>query len=475
MLPKNEKGSRNNKCGVNTVRELCEMMWKIEVEGNLLDLEVGNVKIWQHLRMQIYYKIGRYANVLERPYEFNAEKSKISRFFSLLKGSVIANPFLKLNRIDTIVFDHPRSTKVDGKWIDIYTYQIVKEIKKRIKFNVLERSFEKNHSRKRTKETAYLDFFILVGEIKARFFKSRLTSQEEQSIKKIQTNIFKKCGIDIELTRWFEFEANKFSAIYKLFTIYFKKKSPESIFVLVSYALGYVVKAAKECGVQVIELQHGVISRYHLGYSYPRRLKTVDYFPDQLWTWGSYWNTSCDFPLHKKDIVVYGNYYFNAQKKKYSKYRKIKNTVLFISQGVIGNKIVDFIIKVLPFLEEDYKITLKLHPGEYDRYKDYNNIDNILSSPNVEIEKEADLFHLFSVTEYQIGVFSTAIFEGLSFGCKTVLLEMPGVEYMEQLLKEKLVKLCDKPESLRCIMSSFDNNPQETFTGNYTDDFRFFQ
>ena len=42
---------------------------------------------------------------------------------------------------------------------------------------------------------------------------------------------------------------------------------------------------------------------------------------------------------------------------------------------------------------------------------------------------------MFSVSEYQLGVFSTALYEGVEFGCKTILADLPGIEYMDQFIK----------------------------------------
>ena len=248
---------------------------------------------------------------------------------------------------------------------------------------------------------------------------------------------------------------NKFRVIKKLLLLYFKLKSPKQIVVVVSYGLGYVINAAKECGIKTIELQHGVISPYHMGYAYPNEMDDVCYFPDELWTWGSFWNKSSSFPISQKNILACGNEFFISQKRQYISIPKCKNTILFISQGAIGKRIVRFVDELLLLLDGSFQITLKLHPGEYDSFGRYEHVNTLLDCPRVTIVKECDLYSLFAVSEYQVGVYSTAIYEGMGFGCKTILLNMPGVEYMEHLLEMEMVKLCDKPESFRGTLASF--------------------
>lgn len=43
---------------------------------------------------------------------------------------------------------------------------------------------------------------------------------------------------------------------------------------------------------------------------------------------------------------------------------------------------------------------------------------------------------------------STAIYEGLNFGLRTILLDLPGVEYMDQLVKEQVARVVSSPEEL---------------------------
>jgi hypothetical protein len=78
-----------------------------------------------------------------------------------------------------------------------------------------------------------------------------------------------------------------------------------------------------------------------------------------------------------------------------------------------------------------------------------------------------NLYELFAQSEYQIGVFSTAIYEGLTLNCKTVLLDFPGVEYMEYLIEEDIVKFAKNAEELTKFIKVDD------FEQNYNKDYFF--
>ena len=49
------------------------------------------------------------------------------------------------------------------------------------------------------------------------------------------------------------------------------------------------------------------------------------------------------------------------------------------------------------------------------------------------------LYHLFAESTIQIGVSSTAIFEGLTYGLQTFILDAPGSSYFDRLLETGFV------------------------------------
>ena len=59
-----------------------------------------------------------------------------------------------------------------------------------------------------------------------------------------------------------------------------------------------------------------------------------------------------------------------------------------------------------------------------------------------------NLYDLLARSEYVIGVYSTALYEALSFKCKVVLANLPGVEYLEDLIDNGYVKLAKNSDEL---------------------------
>jgi hypothetical protein len=49
-------------------------------------------------------------------------------------------------------------------------------------------------------------------------------------------------------------------------------------------------------------------------------------------------------------------------------------------------------------------------------------------------------------------VYSTALYEGLTLDCKTIVFDLPGNEYMKDLIDQDIAKLVsNKDEAIDCI------------------------
>ncbi len=441
---------------VKSIKELCEFMWHLENKYHLLEYEVKNVKIWQYCRMFIYYKLSGETGLFNEPHQYNASlKMNLTRLLSFLKGVTIHNPLCGNYRVDTVIIPHPRSKFLDEEYIDIYTkYFVDSLIHEKKKFLVIERSFEE-HKRIEKPYIKYFEIFSLLGKLKIVINKIKINNSDKRFLDKVQDEINSTLMVSFDLIALLEYHLNLFITQHKLFKILFAKRKTEKVYVVVSYAYGAMIKAAKDMGVEVIEIQHGVISEYHLGYSYPNTTKELDYFPDKLLCWGDFWRSAANYPIAKNNVIEHGFVYFNKLRLQY-KINKEDNQIVILSQGSIGEKLMAFLCDMGRLLSS-YKIIYKLHPGEYSTYKSYNSAPIIELFDNIKIVTNVDMYKILAESEYQIGVNSTAIYEGLGFDCKTVLLELPGVEYMDVLIKNHYAVLCSTPQLILSKLEEVSN------------------
>jgi len=131
--------------------------------------------------------------------------------------------------------------------------------------------------------------------------------------------------------------------------------------------------------------------------------------------------------------------------------------LLFISQGTIGEQLSKFAVAVDQHPEISSEVVYKLHPGEYDRWRtEYPWL--VDSDIEVVDSSEPALYRLFAESNGQVGVYSTAIYEGLQFGLETYLYDCEEGETLQPLLDDGVATLVSSVEQL---VSAFDNGSGE--------------
>ena len=162
-------------------------------------------------------------------------------------------------------------------------------------------------------------------------------------------------------------------------------------------------------------------------------------------------------PIAMENIIPVGFPYFEYQSKDFIGLEVIDNQVLFISQGVIG-KYLSKLASEFAKSNEDLRIIYKLHPGEYETWRqNYPELVEASAFDNFEVidNSEIPLYKMLAESNYQVGAFSTAIYEGMMFGCKTFILDVPGVEYLDDLIERGYVFKIENTDDLNDNLVNF--------------------
>ncbi|MDP1521031.1 hypothetical protein Q8A57_08635 [Porticoccus litoralis] len=432
------------------VAALCQCIWEVEYKYDLLDFNVGGVKVWQYMRMPIYYYVAEQAGLFLAPHvQKNTTISKLAKICKYLFGALFHNPFLRRGPVEQVVIEHPRSMKLAGEEVDIYSHFYVRELKRKgIPYLSLDRAdLSSSHRKAYDSERSFIDIFPVLVKLIGLFSRPCLTEQQRATLQAVSERLSRQVGVSLDLEALLASAVPKFKINKRLYQALFKRLKPKRLVVVVSYAYGDAICAAKELGIETLEIQHGTFSRYHLGYSYPDTKSGLDYFPDAFMAWGSFWRDMGVLPLPSEAIQVVGFPYFIGLKDRYAHIKKNDKRVVVLSQGALGAKIAEQVYALRDVLS-DYDIIYKLHPGEFARWQDYEPLCKLAEQPNVRIAKEDNLYELLAGAGYQIGVFSTAVYEGIGFGCRTLLLDLPGVEYMTDLVEQGLASMVRNEDDL---------------------------
>ena len=465
-----------------TVKEICQKIWNLEEKYELNHKEIQDCYPWQLIRMYLYYEITRKTNVFESAQQSSLSLlDKVESFLPFAKNSVLSNPLSGNETVDVLIFDHPRKVIFNDEYQDIYSYFLKDTLNEYWKsFETIESPYLNKHFRNnaniKENHVKYNDRILLGSFIHKSRNRGKVpfTEEEKQLIDAVKNELESIFNIEIDLFRIIEDHILNFQYDYKKYIELLQKRKPKFVFLVVAYENKALVAACKKMKIEIIELQHGTISPYHLGYSYPentmkinKEIKEIEYFPDKILSFGDYWKNSSHFPIDKENIISIGFPYFEENSKTYMKMAENKENneneeanlkqMLFISQGVIGKYLSKLAYEIAENIEnkedkENYNFIYKLHPGEYGTWKE--NYDYLTKANNefgnftVIDKSEPPLYELFAKSDYQVGAFSTAIYEGLAFNCKTFIIDVPGVEYLDDLIDKNIVKKVKNSEEL---------------------------
>jgi len=202
---------------------------------------------------------------------------------------------------------------------------------------------------------------------------------------------------------------------------------------VVSYGNEVPIEACKELSIPTVELQHGVISARHLGYAYGHEKARKRLFPDWLFLFGEFWREAAAFPIPPERVRAVGWAYLERRRLEQPRIER-KQQVLFLSQKTIGHALSRIAVELAGTPGVEHEVVYKLHPGERLSWrKDYPWLGE--AKVRVVDGDEPHLYELLAESSAQVGVYSTALYEGLVFGLDTFVARLPGSDVMTRLVE----------------------------------------
>lgn len=424
---------------IMTSKERYTEFFKLESKYKLFNIKFKNkYPLWGAYRIYFNYFDLRNKNLFDTPVVIVSFSFKsLLNYSKVLFRCNICKIFLKRKKY--IILEHPRS-KED---VDIYTQNIVNIIGK----ESLRLSFTQEFKNLR-KDTIYLDTYKIISKIIAKIFSRFLNKNKFQDYKAF----IEEFKSDLTLYEGFKDYYLEFIVMFYFYRLLLKFHRPKIVFLVVGYENAALLGACRELDIRTIEIQHGLIYKYHLGYGYPLDAeKYTNILPNDIMTLSEYWEKNIYLP-ESINIFPLGNDYVAVSEELHV---KKEESILFISQGVIGGQLADFLESNINNLCK-YTIYFKLHPSEFSLVNDKyaSLLEKEKQHKNFKIVcDETSIDALQLLCEYQVGVFSTAIYEGLQRGCKTIVLNIDGIEAIEDLIENNYVQVCDMKGSLLDILN----------------------
>jgi hypothetical protein len=433
----------------NSIGDVTKKIIEIETEENLFDLKIEDIYVWELIRVKIYL------NLVHHYFENNDTNSKKQTFIQkskLILSKLIYKiykicyityryPYYPIKNIDCLVFESSRKLLFKNEYIDPYTKFYVDELIQSNKSVVRYQSSYKYDRLEKNNFNKSIELIYLLSEINNHFSKNKFSKHIENKINDINKKFFKVFNYDINLSFLIKDELYLFKKRKNIFFKLLKKINPKKIYIVNFCDKSALISAAKELEIKVIDIQHGLISSDDIIYHYSDNQKNkLHYFPDYFYAWDKIWKEICGIPLDDDKIRIIGNRYLEARKSSFNHINKEPKTIVIISQPGLTKLIAEKTIENLEIFK-DYKVIYKLHPSEFAIQDQFESITKLKQLPFVNFASQHDdLYYLFSLSTFVVGVYSTALIEAKEFNCTINLYNLPGIEMMEPFIKSNMMR-----------------------------------
>lgn len=344
--------------------------------------------------------------------------------------------------VDICFVNHPRRVKRADVYECIYTERLTKDFESSV---VLEKPYLDGHLRPvKTKNLVYTDKVSVqamkeLKKVKTTQYYQSVRNQIAEKLNEPLKELAEGYEVEIDINKIVNFCTEKTilcSLKKPYFEKYLQKINPKVIVEVVHYNRDCmtVTEIAKQMNIPVVELQHGTMGGLQSAYQFAEGTEFY-HLPDKILTFSEFWNNAISLPNKEQVVTAVGYPYFEEQVMYYKKqiaHDKEKKTVVFVSQGTVSEKLSKLAVGLANLSNGSVRIIYKLHPSEYERWR--GECPWLVHS-NIEVVDNnlKNIYAYFAESDMQVGVYSTAIYEGLAFGIKTCIYDMAMADTMKAL------------------------------------------
>lgn len=440
---------------------------EIEHKYGLVQDQIDGFAYWTYYRTELEEAIMKIADsggeLYVYPKRSKWQQAK-ARFGTLAYAALFGR--IPKGRHTVLILNAERRAWAGDCYECIYTDRIASEYPDSV---VLERPYFQKHFRPvKTRNLVYTDLIEIkamvcwysqgvfhktcLGEIRKRLYERiREPIEEICSVYHVEYNI--NHILDKMLCGYYLYKIKK-----KEFGKIIDKVAPKIILEVTGYNLDCMVvnELAVERHIPTVELQHGATGKSHISYNYYPETY-VKQFPQYFFSFSQFWMDMAKYPIPKERIKEVGFPHLSEQagdaRKKTA--RSFPYQIIFISQPKIGEKLSEIAVELNELIDfEQYQIVFKLHPGEYERWRErYQKL--AASDIRVIDDSHTPLYELFAASTYQIGGYgSTATFEGLEFDLKTYIMREGADQEVTWLCEKGIAKFFDSAQELYQLITA---------------------
>lgn len=418
-------------------RGVTEEFLALETELDLFEHEIDGVPFWERVRFEVHKRTLRRLGILGDDFPGRSLPPTHERVADHVRSVTTRNPLGPAD-VPVVAFGHPRRKQLDdGLQWDIHCDPVLE----RLSSAAVSMENPQGHGHMkpaRTPRLRYLDAIETAASLRRRLSRSSpLDAGDRALVNRVRAAIRSRFGVDVDVERLVETVLASRRTRLPLYERLLRRLDPEVVVLTVSYGAGREtqIEACQRLGVPVVELQHGVVDRHHFGYSYPGD-RTKRSFPDHLLVFGEFWRDTVEYPIPDERVHPVGYPFLELQREKYEERGGDDERLVCVSQGTIGAELSEFAVELAERPAFEPEVVYKLHPAEADGWRDtYPWLAAAAADGSLRVVDDDDvsLYELFAGSTAQVGVYSTAVYEGLCFGLRTYVVDLPGSVRLEPL------------------------------------------
>ncbi len=406
-----------------------EAVFAAEREIGLLELCVDGAYPWERIRFDLHARLLEGAGLLDAPTaRLPAGWAARARVIARRAFDAARRSPWRAPPAEMLFVGHPRRRRcADGTWWDVYCDPVLPLLGSRAVY-AEEPDLTGHREPARTEAPLYLDALWLAGLAGDLCAPVRLPRECESALARADALLREATGAAVDSRRLARTALRRRRGALPLARRLLDRLRPRLVVVVVSYGKETLVEAAREREIPVVELQHGVIHPHHMGYAFPGAKKRA--FPDWLLSFGEFWRCAAPYPIPPERVRSVGYPYFDAERAGQRGVRRGEQ-ILFLSQRSIGAPLARLAVELAR--RQPRPVVFKLHPEEYRDWR--TRYPGLAASGVRVIDSDAEpLYRLLAESSAQVGVYSTALYEGLGFGLDTFIAELPGADAMRRLV-----------------------------------------
>lgn len=431
------------------IAEFTRAFLRFETEHDLFAITVRGHCFWEYIRYAVFNHCidSRYGYAERRTQRMTDYLRELAWGARALVGEWLTagTPY------DIVVINYNRTNLIEGRPRNVHMFPLVKELAGSYRILLIDRA--PTHS---IDDDLYpcriLRFrpFHLLDRLTSLLV--RYTPRERAVMAEIGARVTQAFGVEVDIHRMAQTVFAWQLRTRKRYLRLFAKYSPGVVVYADDAHLKGVIAAAGMRGIPTVDLQHSLISFLNILYNYPDdpRIHARSIRSDYVFTYGAFWESEYRLPVK---LVPVGFPYLedHLERTPPAPTERERNVIVvgtLFAKDVLVRTALD-LARLLP----EYTIYYKLRIEDYGDWRSRYPLE-FGKTANLKVidSNETPLLEYFARCGYQVGINSTALYEGLAFGVTTFILKTGWWAEMTRLVDEEAAFLVSTAEEIAAMI-----------------------